>query len=332
MKGKKKYQPWLFSFPALVLIGIIIVFPILYTGYISLTNMNLFHWLDYKVIGLENFRRALFKVDSGFLKALLVTLVWTAVNMVLQTVMAYFIALGLNAPGLKARRLYKTLLMFPWAMPSYVSILLWRVGMYNTEFGLINKFAGIIGLPKVNFLSENIPAFLSCMVLNLWMALPFMIMMFDGALQSIDKCYYESAKLDGAGFLQQNISITVPFIKPIMAPAVIMTTFTTFKQFDIFYLLTMQKGAYTGATIQTIITYAYKNAFVSNNYGLSSAVSIIIFAIIIVLSLVTNRGVGDEQVDGMARHGRAKYRRRGTAAEGRRTKGVRRNEDNHEKA
>jgi arabinogalactan oligomer/maltooligosaccharide transport system permease protein len=185
--------------------------------------------------------------------------------------------------------------MFPWAMPAYVSILLWRVGMFNTEFGLFNKFLSALGLSKVNFLSENIPAFLSSMVLNLWMALPFMIMMIDGALQSIDRCYYESAKLDGAGFWKQNLHITVPFIKPIMAPAVIMTTFTTFKQFDIFYLLTMQKGAYTGATIQTIITYAHQNAFVSNNYGLSSAVSIIIFMIIIALSLFTNRGVKETE-------------------------------------
>ncbi len=303
MKGKKKYQPWLYSSPAMVLIGIIIVFPILYTGFISLTNMNLFHWLDYRVIGLENFKRALFKVDSGFLKAFLTTLLWTAVNMVIQLVLSYFIALGLNAPGLKLRRLYKTLLMFPWAMPAYVSILLWRVGMFNTEFGLFNKFLSVLGLSKVNFLSENIPAFLSCMVLNLWMALPFMIMMIDGALQSIDKCYYESAKLDGAGFWKQNLHITIPFIKPIMAPAVIMTTFTTFKQFDIFYLLTMQKGAYTGATIQTIITYAHQNAFVSNNYGLSSAVSIIIFVIIIALSLFTNRGLKETEEKALRKKG-----------------------------
>ena len=303
MKGKKKYQTWLYSSPAMILIGIIIVFPILYTGFISLTNMNLFHWLDYRVIGLENFKRALFKVDSGFLKALLTTLLWTAVNMVIQLVLSYFIALGLNAPGLKLRRLYKTLLMFPWAMPAYVSILLWRVGMFNTEFGLFNKFLSVLGLSKVNFLSENIPAFLSCMILNLWMALPFMIMMIDGALQSIDKCYYESAKLDGAGFWKQNLHITIPFIKPIMAPAVIMTTFTTFKQFDIFYLLTMQKGAYTGATIQTIITYAHQNAFVSNNYGLSSAVSIIIFVIIIALSLFTNRGVKETDEKALRKKG-----------------------------
>ena len=129
------------------------------------------------------------------------------------------------------------------------------------------------------------------MVLNLWMALPFMIMMMDSALQSVDRSYYESAKLDGAGFWTRNWYITIPSIKPVLAPAVIMTTFTTFKQFDIVYLLTMQKGSYSGATLQTVITYAHQNAFVSNNYGLSSAVSIIIFLFIIIFSMFTNRGV-----------------------------------------
>ena len=127
-------------------------------------------------------------------------------------------------------------------MPAYVSILLWKVGIYNTEFGLANKVLSALGFDKVNYLASNVPAFIFCMVLNLWMALPFMIMMFDGAPQSIDKSYYESARMDGAGFWVQTMKITVPAVKNIMAPAVIMTTFTTFKQFDIIYLLTRQKG------------------------------------------------------------------------------------------
>lgn len=294
MRKKKQISVWLHSFPAMVLIGGIIVFPIIYTAYISLTNMNLFHWDNYEMIGLDNYVRALFKVDTGFLTAILTTLLWTVLNMVFQVVIAFFMALGLNAPGLRLKNVYKTLLMFPWAMPAYVSILLWRVGIYNTEFGLANKVLSALGFEKINYLSQNIPAFISCMVLNLWMALPFMIMMFDGTLQSIDKSYYESARMDGAGFWMQVFHITVPSVKPIMAPAVIMTTFTTFKQFDIIYLLTQQKGALTGATLQTIITYAHQNAFVSNNYGLSSAVSMIIFVLIVVISLFLNRGLKEE--------------------------------------
>ncbi len=294
MKQKNRLKPWCYALPAMLLILIIIVFPIGYTGYISLTNMNLYHWNDYRAIGLDNYARALFKFDSGFLEALLTTIIWTVLNMVIQLAAGFFIALGLNVKGLKLKRIYKTLLMVPWAMPAYISILLWRVGMFNTEFGILNKFLKLIGLGKVDFLASNGIAFMSCMVLNLWMALPFMISTIDGALQSVDGNLYESATLDGAGFWTKVCRITVPSIRPIVAPAAVMTTFITFKQFDIIYLLTQQKGYMTGATLNTVITYAHQNAFVSNNYGLSSAVSMLLFVVIILFSFLTNRSLREE--------------------------------------
>lgn len=294
MKQKFRLKPCLYLLPALLLIIIVIVFPILYTGYISLTNMNLYHWNDYEIIGFDNYVRALFKFDSGFLSALITTILWTVLNMVIQITVGFFIALGLNVPGLKLNRLYKTLLMVPWAMPSYISILLWRVGMFNKEFGVLNKFLGMLGFAKVDFLGNNVIAFCTCMVLNLWMALPFMISTVDGALQSVNRGLYESANLDGAGFWVRIWYITIPAIKPIIAPAAVMTTFITFKQFDIIYLLTQQRGYMTGASLNTVITYAHQNAFSSNNYGLSGAVSMLIFVIIIFFSLLTNRSLWEE--------------------------------------
>lgn len=294
MKQKSRWKPWLYCVPALLLILIVIVFPIAYTGWISLTNMNLYHWTDYEVIGLDNYVRALFKFDSGFLSALATTLVWTVLNMAIQIGAGFFIALGLNAPGLKLKRVYKTLLMVPWAVPAYISILLWRVGMFNTEFGVLNKLLSALGFAKVDFLASNGIAFVSCMALNLWMALPFMISTIDGALQSVDNSLYESATLDGAGFWVRTWAITVPAIRPIIAPAAVMTTFITFKQFDIIYLLTQQRGYMTGATLNTVITYAHQNAFASNNYGLSSAVSMLLFLIIILFSILTNRSLRED--------------------------------------
>ena len=151
MKNRQKILPWMYSLPALVLVGIIVIFPILYTGYISLTNMNMYHWDDYHLIGLSNFKRALLKVDSGFLNALLTTILWTVVNMVIQVVVSFFIALGLNAKGLKLARVYKTLLMFPWAMPAYVSILLWRVGSITRNLAFSIKCLRHWGLKRSIF-------------------------------------------------------------------------------------------------------------------------------------------------------------------------------------
>ena len=270
--------------PALFLILFMVVFPIVYTGYIRLNNMNVYHWFDFTIVGLDNYLRALFVFDSGFLSALLATIVWTVVNMILQLVIAFVLATLLNIQKLRLRKLYKTLLMFPWAMPGYVSILLWKTGMFNTQFGLLNQWMEKLGLETARWLSSDFSAFICCTVVNLWLALPFMIMIMDGAMQSIDRSYEESALLDGANWLQRTRYITVPAIRPIITPAVINTVFTTFKTFDVVYLLTQQAGAKTGSGFHTILTYAYENAFITNNYGYSSAISIIIFILLIAFS------------------------------------------------
>lgn len=286
MKYRKKdtLVSYTWSAPSLILIALMVVFPIMYTAYISLTNMNVYHWFDFTVIGLKNYARALFVFDSGFLSALLATILWTIVNMVLQLVIAFVLVSLLNVPKLRPRKLYKTLLMFPWALPGYVSILLWKTGIFNTQFGLLNQWMEKLGHQTVRWLSNDISAFICCTVVNLWLALPFMIMIMDGAMQSIDKSYYESARLDGASWLEQSRYITLPAMTPIISPAVIITVFTTFKQFDVVYLLTQQAGAKTGSGFQTVLTYAYENAFITNNYGYSSAISIFIFILLLIFS------------------------------------------------
>lgn len=286
MKNRKRdtFLSYAWSSPSLLLIALMVVFPIFYTAYISLTNMNVYHWFDFTIIGLENYFRALFVFDSGFLSALFATILWTAVNMVLQLVIAFVLVSLLNVQKLKLRKLYKTLLMFPWAMPGYVSILLWKTGMFNTQFGLLNQWMEKLGHEAVRWLSSDVSAFLCCTVVNLWLALPFMIMIIDGAMQSIDRSYYESAILDGATWLERTRYITLPAITPIISPAVIITVFTTFKQFDVVYLLTQQAGAKTGSGFHTILTYAYENAFITNNYGYSSTISIIIFILLLLFS------------------------------------------------
>lgn len=279
---------YLWSAPSLILISLIVIFPILYTGYISLTNMNVYHWFTYDLIGLENYKEALLVFDSGFLSALMLTIIWTAVNMILQLVIAYVLASLLNTKGLKLRNGYRTLLIFPWAMPGYVSILLWKTGMFNSQFGLLNQWIERLGFSPVKWLADDLSAFICCTIVNLWLALPFMITIIDGALQSVDQSFYESALLDGAGWLKRTWYITIPSIKPIIAPSVVITIFTTFKQFDVIYLMTQQAGAKTGAHIHTILTYAYENAFITNNYGYSSAVSMIIFVLLILFSYAIN--------------------------------------------
>lgn len=277
------------SMPSLVLICLIVIFPILYTGYISFTNMNVYHWTDFHFIGFKNYADAILVFDNGFVGALLMTVVWTVANMVLQLIIAFLLATMLNTKGLHLKNVYKTLLIFPWAMPGYVSILLWKTGMFNSQFGLLNQWMEQAGLEPKRWLASDGSAFLCCTLVNLWLALPFMMTIMDGALQSIDKSFYESAVLDGANWMEKTKYITIPMMKPIIGPSVVITIFTTFKQFDVIYLMTQQVGAKTGSDLHTIMTYAYEKAFVTNNYGYSSAVSILIFIMLILFSTLSSK-------------------------------------------
>lgn len=291
----EKLRPYLCVTPSLALVGFIVVFPIAFTIYISFTNMNIYHWLTYRLIGFDNYVRALTRLDAGFLTALGRTVVWTVVNLALQFVIALAVALMLNTTGLRGRGAYKTVMMIPWAVPGYISALIWRNGMFHHEYGLVNRLLTSVGLGRVEWLSRDGSAFVAILIVNLWLALPYMILVISGGLQSIDKDYYDAAEIDGAGLFTRIRRITVPLLAPVLVPAVTITGFVTFKQFDIVYLMTQQTGSKTGADVHMVITYAFEKAFVTNNYGYSSALSVIIFMIILAFTLLTNRGMKQER-------------------------------------
>lgn len=290
-KGKRKiisrFRPLFYTLPSFLLIGLIIVFPIGYTVYISFTNMSLSHMYEFQGIGFQNYYRALFVIDSGFWRSLFLTVLWTVINMALQLVIAYIVAILLNSPNLQLKKLYKTLLMIPWALPGYVSILVWKNGIFNSQFGFLNKVLAAMGIGRIEVLSDDVSSFAACTVVNLWLALPFMIMIIDGALQSINKENFEAAELDGCNRLEKNIFVTIPLITPIIWPAVLITIFTTFKTFDVINLMTISPSP-TGAHIETVIVYAYENAFITNNYGFSSAISVLIFLLIAFVTIFSD--------------------------------------------
>ena len=120
-----------------------------------------------------------------------------------------------------------------------------------------------------------------------------MIATIDGALQSVDASLYESATLDGAGFFQKVRFITVPGIRAIIAPAAVMTTFITSSSLTL-CIFSPSKRVHDGSRFEHRHHLCYQNAFVSNNYGLSSAVSMLLFVLIILFSLATNRSLREE--------------------------------------
>lgn len=297
MKGaymlvNKKNRAYLYIAPSLIGILLIVVLPIFYCIYISFTNMNMYHWINYRFVGLESYAKVLKGLNGEFYQVLLRTIVWTVINIFLQVAFGIFLAMLLNIKQLKFKGLMRTLLILPWAIPVYISSLIWK-GMFNYDFGIVNDLITKIGLHRIEWLTSPTFGMIACIIVNVWLATPFMMTVCLGALQSIDASYYEAADMDGANAFDKFFRITLPLIKSMLIAPIILTSFVTFKQFDIIYLMT---GGLGGKT-DVVITYAYNKAFTSKNYAFSSAFSVIIFLILLVFTIINMRAArGGEDI------------------------------------
>jgi arabinogalactan oligomer/maltooligosaccharide transport system permease protein len=250
----------------------------------------MYHWANPSFIGIDNFIKIFSSLDGGFIEVILRTIVWTALNMIIHVGLALVLALLLNMEKLRFKGFYRTMLILPWAVPGYISTLVWR-GMFNYDFGAINQILKSIGLSGVEWLSNPRTAMIACIIVNVWLATPFMMIVCLGALQSIDRSYYEVAELDGASIFQNFRYITFPLMKPAVLPAIIITLFVTFKQFDVVYLLTRGMAGKT----DLVITYAYNKAFTDYNYGYSAAFSFIIFVILLLITSFRRRMINSAE-------------------------------------
>lgn len=282
---KKNLLPFIYIAPAWVLMLAITFYPIFYSFRLSLTDMNLFRFLKYNFVWFENYKEILGNFNGEFYIILARTVVWTVANLTVQVVVGLGLALLLVNPKLRLRSVYRTLLIVSWVVPAYITALMWK-GMFNYDFGAINQILQMIGMGKVNWLNEVTFAWISIFIVNVWMAFPFMMTVCLGGLQSISHEYYEAADIDGASWWQKLRNITLPLIKPVLAPAVIMTSFVTFKQFEIVWLMT--SGGPADRTM-LVMPYLFKNAFRSYRYGYAAAYGVVIFLILLVMVFSTMR-------------------------------------------
>jgi len=250
---------------------------------------------EYSFIGFDNFASLLAATEYAiseplnFYFTLGVTVLWTACNVFLHVTLGLALALILKDPLLKLKGIYRVLLIVPWAIPNYVTALIWK-GMFNQQFGAVNALLALVGVggeEGVSWFSSFAAAFTANLVTNTWLGFPFMMVISLGALQSLPADLYEAADVDGAGGWRKFRKITLPLLKPALFPAVILGSIWTFNQFNIIYLVS--GGEPSGAT-DILITEAYRWAFErGDRYGYAAAYSTVIFVILLVYTLITNR-------------------------------------------
>jgi arabinogalactan oligomer/maltooligosaccharide transport system permease protein len=160
-------------------------------------------------------------------------------------------------------------------MPQVVAVLALR-GEFHSQYGFIDIMLGRLGLAPVEWLTRH--AFLTCTIINVWLGVPFMMVVILGGLQSISRHYYDAAEIDGASTLQQFRMITLPLIKPVLAPAVTLGTLWTFNNVNVIYLVTGQEGGVGDADI--LVSALYKAAFTYYRYSYSAAFALVIFLLL----------------------------------------------------
>lgn len=240
--------------------------------------------------GLDNFRSLFF--DKNLRDPFIKVFVWTIAFAFLSvgTTFAVGMALAIALQDkIRFQRFYRGFLILPYAIPSFMSILIWR-GLFNTEYGAINT---LLGLDIAWFDSPWLARF-AVILVNLWLGFPYMYLIGSGALQSIPPELEEAASIDGASQKQTFFTIKLPLLLQVLGPLLIASFAFNFNNFNIIYLLTgggptkVLDGELAGAT-DILISYAYKTAFGSNfqNLGLSSAISMVMFVIVGTLSLYT---------------------------------------------
>ena len=248
-----------------------------------------FFTTDYEFIGLNNFREILFPADvadTNFYFTLGVTVLWTVTNVVLHVSIGLALALVLNNPAVKGRTIFRVLLIIPWAVPNYITALIWK-WMFNYEFGAINLMLQAIGVSKVAWFGTSFwTNFFANLATNTWLGFPFMMVVSLGALQSIPGELYEAADIDGATRWQKFRGITLPLLKPALFPAIILGTIWTFNMFNVIYLVS---GGGPDNQTNILITEAYRFFKVLNRYGFAAAYCVMIFVILLLYTVITNR-------------------------------------------
>jgi arabinogalactan oligomer/maltooligosaccharide transport system permease protein len=264
--------------------------------------MSLFHWESgsWRFVGLRNFADVLASRDQpitdplSFWFTLAVTALWTVANVALHVGLGVTLALLLRDPLLRLRGVYRVLLIVPWAVPNYITALIWR-GMFHRQLGAVNALLAAIGVAPVAWFSRFWTAFTANLVTNVWLGFPFMMVSALGALSRIPKELEEAAALDGAGPLQRLRHVVLPLLRPAMLPSVVLGAVWTFNMFNVVFLVS--GGEPDGAT-DILISQAYRWAFTrGHRYGYAAAYAVLIVVVLVAQSIAARRVTAAQEAD-----------------------------------
>ncbi|MCS7458873.1 sugar ABC transporter permease [Paenibacillus doosanensis] len=271
-----------FLLPNILGFLIFICFPVVASFLMSFTDWNGFG--DITFAGLDNYKRLI--GDESFRISLLNSIVMMVVSVPLTLLLAILAAVALNR-GIKGLKIFRTAIFLPHITATIAVAVVWQL-LFNPTMGPINGMLKSIGVDHPpGWLASTQWALFSVIIVTIWQNVGYYMVLYLAGLQGIPKDLYEAAEIDGAGKLSQLVKITIPMLSPVIFFTVIMGIINSFKVFDLIFLLT--KGG-PGRSTHVLVYDIYYTAFQRYEYGYASAMAYVMFAIIMLITVIQFRG------------------------------------------
>ncbi|MGY4690973.1 carbohydrate ABC transporter permease [Salibacterium sp. K-3] len=292
-KTASRWEGYFFVFPAVIFMLALIGYPLIYNLVLSFQDMDLqaLNLGESSFLGLENYK-ALFR-DSVFWISVKNTLLYTVGSVVFQFIIGFLLALFFSLKFRLASFL-RGITLVSWLIPLTISALLFRF-MMGSEEGIFNQL-----LMSIGFINDPVPwltspemALWSIVLVNIWVGIPFNMLLLSTGLSNLPEDIYESASLDGANVFQKFFHITVPLLRPVILIVMMLGFIYTFKVFDLVFVMT--GGGPVNAT-EVLSTLAYRYSFNDFEFSMGAATANILFAILFLVSLVYLRMIKKDEV------------------------------------
>lgn len=289
--------PLMLIAPAFVGLLGLILYPLLWELNVSFTTMSLRNFRDpgflglaqNMFLGLDNYVRVFTQPvlqQASFWQVLWQTILWTVLNVSFHVAGGLGLALLLHR-SMRGKGIYRALIVLPWATPQIVALAVWRTELHS-EFGMVNQLLSSIGITGPAWLIDPFWNFFAMVMVNVWLGVPFMMVILLGGLQSIPGDLYEAAEIDGASSRQSFRHITLPMLAPVMTPAIILGVVWTFNNFNVPFVINQNELE----TSDTLVTGLFRAAFQYNRYGFAGAYAFVVFAILLLFVIFYVRRSG----------------------------------------
>ncbi|MFB9756660.1 carbohydrate ABC transporter permease [Paenibacillus hodogayensis] len=267
-----------FMAPSLLLFGLFLFYPLLKSVYLSL------HLTDPRgriaaFAGLDNFRELF--LSERFYQSLKVTLSFTLLTVPTCILLALLLA-ALTQSKLRGMRIFQFIFSLPIAISFGTGSVIWMM-LFHPTVGTLNYFLGLVGASPVGWLTDPAWALLSVSLMTVWMTLGFNYIVLLSGLQGVPEELYESAKIDGSGPIRTFLQVTLPLVSPTLFFVAIVSVIGAFQTFGQIHILTKGGPMYT---TDVIVYNIYQDAFVNFRFGIGSAQALVLFAIILILTLL----------------------------------------------